>query len=135
MSEIVETPRAFGPNAWLIEEMFRQYREDPASLSESWRDFFADYRPLGAPAETAATPAPPVPVPRLEEKDNGHAAAVPPGAVALKGGFVRIVENMERSLSIPTATSVRTLPVKILEENRRIINQYLTDTTGAKMSF
>ncbi|MGH7493182.1 MAG: multifunctional oxoglutarate decarboxylase/oxoglutarate dehydrogenase thiamine pyrophosphate-binding subunit/dihydrolipoyllysine-residue succinyltransferase subunit [bacterium] len=135
MSETVETPKAFGPNAWLIEEMFRQYRENPGSLSESWRDFFADYRPLGMPVESAATPAAPVPKPRLEEKENGHATAVPPGAVPLKGGVVRIVENMERSLSIPTATSVRAMPVKILEENRRVINQYLADTTGAKMSF
>ncbi len=135
MSEIVETPKAFGPNAWLIEEMFRQYRENPGALSESWRDFFADYRPLGMPEETVTVPAVPASQPRLEQKENGHATAIPPGAVALKGGFVRIVENMERSLSIPTATSVRTMPVKILEENRRVINQYLADTTGAKMSF
>ena len=74
MSETVETPKAFGPNAWLIEEMFRQFRENPGSLSESWRDFFADYRPLGTPVEGAATPAAPVTKPRLEEKENGHAA-------------------------------------------------------------
>ncbi|HMX66257.1 MAG TPA: hypothetical protein PKX25_11825, partial [Microthrixaceae bacterium] len=34
-----------GPNAWLVEEMFEQYQADPGSVSETWRDFFADYRP------------------------------------------------------------------------------------------
>ena len=137
MSETIETPKAFGPNAWLIEEMFRQYRENPAALSESWRDLFKESRPLGMPVETARPPAAAAPAPqaRVQEKDNGHAADLPPGAVPLKGGVVRIVENMERSLAIPTATSVRTLPVKLLEENRRVINQYLADATGAKMSF
>ena len=33
-----------GPNEWLVEEMFDQYRADPNSVSESWREFFADYR-------------------------------------------------------------------------------------------
>ncbi|MFN7969799.1 MAG: hypothetical protein U0P47_10745 [Acidimicrobiales bacterium] len=39
-----------GPNAWLVEEMFEQYQADPGSVSETWRDFFADYRPPGRPA-------------------------------------------------------------------------------------
>ena len=64
MSETIETPKAFGPNAWLIEEMFRQYRENPAALSESWRDFFTDYRPLGMPVETALPPAAAAPAPQ-----------------------------------------------------------------------
>ncbi|HEY6417078.1 MAG TPA: hypothetical protein VIX41_12590, partial [Acidimicrobiales bacterium] len=33
-----------GPNAWLVDEMYEQYLDDPASVSESWRDFFADYK-------------------------------------------------------------------------------------------
>jgi 2-oxoglutarate dehydrogenase E1 component len=47
----------------------------------------------------------------------------------------KIVENMEASLSLPTATSVRTIPVKVLEENRRLLNQYLAVRTGGKLSF
>src|SRR5699024_9269975 len=35
---------ALGPNAWLVDEMYEQYLENPASVSESWRDFFADYQ-------------------------------------------------------------------------------------------
>ncbi len=42
---------------------------------------------------------------------------------------------MEASLEVPTATSVRTLPAKLLEENRRIINDYLARGRGGKVSF
>ena len=35
---------AFGTNAWLVEEMYESYLVDASSVSESWRDFFADYR-------------------------------------------------------------------------------------------
>ena len=34
---------AFGPNAWLVDEMYERYRADPASVAESWRDFFDGY--------------------------------------------------------------------------------------------
>ena len=132
MPEPKQYPEAFGPNAWLIEEMYRQFREQPQSLTESWRDFFEDYRPLGALPATPVETAPPAKT--AAPADNGQ-APIPPNATALRGGFARIVENMERSLAIPTATSVRAIPVKLLEENRRIINQYLADATGAKMSF
>jgi 2-oxoglutarate dehydrogenase E1 component len=42
---------------------------------------------------------------------------------------------METSLGVPTATSVRTIPAKLLEENRRIINLYLAGRRGGKVSF
>ena len=47
MPEPKQYPEAFGPNTWLIEEMYRQFREQPQTLTESWRDFFEDYRPQG----------------------------------------------------------------------------------------
>src|SRR5262245_13999299 len=70
------------------------------------------------PGESAAA-ALPVPEPAI--------AAVPDGddAVPLRGAGARIVENMETSLGVPTATSNRTIPVKLLEENRTIINEHL----------
>ncbi len=37
-----------GPNAWLVDEMFEQFRADPTSVSESWREFFEGYKPGGA---------------------------------------------------------------------------------------
>ena len=42
---------------------------------------------------------------------------------------------MERSLAVPTATSVREIPVRLLEENRRLLNQTLADTGRGKVSF
>src|SRR5438093_811640 len=56
-------------------------------------------------------------------------------AVPLRGASVRTVENMEASLSIPTATSYRAIPVKLLEENRLIINEHQSSSGGAKVSF
>lgn len=47
----------------------------------------------------------------------------------------KIAENMDESLSVPTATSVRTVPVKALDENRRIINKYLIKLKKRKVSF
>jgi 2-oxoglutarate dehydrogenase E1 component len=64
-------------------------------------------------------------------------ASILPGDVAtpIRGGAVRIVENMEASLQVPTASSVRTIPVRTLEENRRILNKDRDATGRGKVSF
>jgi 2-oxoglutarate dehydrogenase E1 component len=51
---------AFGANAWLVEEMYEAYLADPTSVSESWREFFADYRSASraAPSAEAAVAVP-----------------------------------------------------------------------------
>src|ERR1700722_14114271 len=75
---------AFGPNAWLVDDMYDDYRRDPQSVSESWREFFQDYRPGGAnlarPSvpETTVPPEPSGPSgsPGLSGRD-GAPAAVP----------------------------------------------------------
>ena len=42
MPEDQTTPSdTLGPNAWLVDEMYESYLENPASVSESWREFFA----------------------------------------------------------------------------------------------
>ncbi|WP_345551944.1 2-oxoglutarate dehydrogenase E1 subunit family protein, partial [Streptomyces lannensis] len=52
---------AFGPNEWLVDEIYQQYLQDPNSVDRAWWDFFADYKPGAAAstatAGTAATPA------------------------------------------------------------------------------
>ena len=53
----------------------------------------------------------------------------------LRGAAARIVENMEASLGVPTATSVRSVPAKLLEVNRQILNNHLARTGGGKVSF
>ena len=35
----------FGPNEWIVEDMYQRYLADPASVDPAWHDFFADYRP------------------------------------------------------------------------------------------
>lgn len=56
-------------------------------------------------------------------------------AEPISGGNRRIVENMEASLEIPTATSYRIIPVRLLEENRKIINDHMDAVSGRKVSF
>ena len=58
-----------------------------------------------------------------------------PDAEPLKGIAAKIVENMVASLHVPTATSVRSIPVKLLEENRKLVNAHQSATSGAKVSF
>ncbi|MFM8906842.1 MAG: 2-oxo acid dehydrogenase subunit E2, partial [Actinomycetota bacterium] len=42
---------------------------------------------------------------------------------------------MDRSLGVPTATSMRQMPAKLLEVNRRVINGYRARTGQSKVSF
>ncbi|MDX3578730.1 2-oxoglutarate dehydrogenase E1 subunit family protein, partial [Streptomyces sp. FL07-04A] len=49
---------AFGPNEWLVDEIYQQYLQDPNSVDRAWWDFFADYKPgAAAPSATAGTAA------------------------------------------------------------------------------
>jgi 2-oxoglutarate decarboxylase len=148
-------PEPLGPNAWLVEEMHEQYTSDPSSVSESWREFFADYRP-GVPGRTAASPsapaaaAPPATAPSASAAPAPADSATPPAGVSsngpdqgqeeppgepIRGVGARIVANMEASLEVPTATSYREVPAKLLEVNRNVINGYLGRTRGGKVSF
>ncbi len=142
---------SFGPNAWLVDDMYDRFVADPDSVSESWREFFADYRPGSVPAPTQQQPAPapapaaPVAAPSSSGAAAPAAAAAPaPTPVApavneeatpLRGAAARTAVNMEASLGVPTATSVRTVPARLLEVNRLILNNQLARTTGAKVSF
>ncbi len=135
---------SFGPNAWLVDDMYDRFLVDPSSVSESWREFFADYRAAPVPAAqapAAPTGSPPAPdarataPPRPVAAPRSAAAAGSEEATVLKGAASRIVANMEASLGVPTATSVRTVPARLLEVNRQILNNQLARTTGAKVSF
>src|SRR5262245_24088021 len=185
-----ENPLAdFGPNEWVVEDMYQRYLADPAGVDPAWHEFFADYRPVldgggpqpvpgpaagdgaagaadraatvrgtapvpsgsvaapahpaaapttpakpaapakpagpsrgptaGAPARTAVAappapagkPAPAKPAAEPSRADNG--ATVP-----LRGAAARIVQNMDASLGVPTATSVRAVPAKLIADNR-----------------
>jgi 2-oxoglutarate dehydrogenase E1 component len=181
----------FGPNEWIVEDMYQRYLADPASVDPAWHDFFADYKPAlehagpdgsaaagaAAPAGTGArtaapskaagtagttaarTPAkaaaaPPATAPA--KPAPAKPAATPPAATAarttaapttaapaptgartvpLRGVAARIVANMDQSLSVPTATSVRAVPAKLISDNRIVINNHLARGRGGKVSF
>ncbi|MCY3577112.1 MAG: multifunctional oxoglutarate decarboxylase/oxoglutarate dehydrogenase thiamine pyrophosphate-binding subunit/dihydrolipoyllysine-residue succinyltransferase subunit [bacterium] len=118
-----------GQNAWLVDEMHRQYLADPMSVSESWQDFFSDYRPDRVRPEASAPEARLRPVPDPVEAEE------PLPGDPLRGAAARIAQNMEASLAIPTATSFREIPAKLLDVNRRIVNGYLGRTDGRKVSY
>ena len=143
-----------GPNAWLVEEMHEAFRADPESVSPSWREFFTDYDgSSSAPAASApssaaaASPTPSAPTastatpPSADSSPSdpvGATASTPADADApepIRGVGKRIVENMEASLGVPTATSFREVPAKLLEINRSVINGHLGRTRGTKVSF
>ena len=137
----------FGPNSWLIEEMYRQFTEDPSSVSETWRDFFKDYQPSTGDGQ-AADPAPASPARGAREETPREPKAppsapsapkeaepIPDASTPLRGVDGVIAQRMQESLAVPTATSVRTLPAKLLEVNRNILNRHLARSRGAKVSF
>ncbi|MEN9740330.1 MAG: hypothetical protein RLZ72_596, partial [Actinomycetota bacterium] len=53
----------------------------------------------------------------------------------LKGMAKALASNMDTSISVPTATSVRTIPAKLMIDNRIVINNHLRRTRGGKVSF
>jgi 2-oxoglutarate dehydrogenase E1 component len=57
------------------------------------------------------------------------------GVERLRGPAARVVTNMEASLEVPTATSVRTIPAKLLMDNRTVANNHLARTRGGKISY
>ena len=129
-----------GPNSGLIEEMYRRFLEAPDAVSEAWREFFEDYVP-SAPATPTAASAAPAPAPAAPAPPAGTNGKTAPLVLegdeprALRGASARIVENMEASLAVPTATSVRTVPAKLLEVNRQILNNHLQRSGRGKVSF
>ncbi|AWW42440.1 MULTISPECIES: multifunctional oxoglutarate decarboxylase/oxoglutarate dehydrogenase thiamine pyrophosphate-binding subunit/dihydrolipoyllysine-residue succinyltransferase subunit [Streptomyces] len=173
---------AFGPNEWLVDEIYQQYLQDPNSVDRAWWDFFADYKP-GAPApaaaETPTAPAPapvapaapaapaapkpapaapapaqaaapaapakaaaPAPAPAAKPQPRAAAPAAPaaeapqgPELITLRGPAAAVAKNMNASLELPTATSVRAVPVKLLFDNRIVINNHLKRARGGKISF
>jgi len=178
----------FGPNEWLVDELYQRYLADPASVDRAWWSFFADYRPRGngtgplpvltdgvrsqaradtpvaappssqpatqaptapgapgTPAAPSSAPgaapgaAPSAPSGQAPSQAPGATHAVPPPAdsevTKLRGAAARTAQNMAASLSVPTATSVRAVPAKLLIDNRIVINNHLHRGKGGKVSF
>jgi 2-oxoglutarate dehydrogenase E1 component len=91
------------------------------------------------PSVRAAEPAPAAaaqrPVPKEPSEPKAAEASDEPTYTVLRGAPARTVQNMDISLSVPTATSVRQVPVKLLWDNRIVINNHLARARGGKVSF
>jgi len=204
----------FGPNQWLVDELYQRYQADPGSVDQAWWSFFADYQPQpdatgqaqagaatsvpdgnapvtssaagtaaaagtgvppaqgaagqvgtvttagnGSPANTGSAstakastvsaapvttapvttgPASAPPAPASAGAAPGSPAAASAAAehaVRLRGAAARTAANMAASLTVPTATSVRPVPAKLLVDNRIVINNHLARGRGGKISF
>ncbi|WP_425956383.1 multifunctional oxoglutarate decarboxylase/oxoglutarate dehydrogenase thiamine pyrophosphate-binding subunit/dihydrolipoyllysine-residue succinyltransferase subunit [Xylanimonas sp. McL0601] len=93
------------------------------------------FEPL--PAERPVATAQPTTAPYAEAavvKAKPQAPAADEVA-KLRGPAARVVTNMESSLEVPTATSVRAVPAKLMVDNRIVINNHLVRTRGGKISF
>ena len=53
----------FGPNEWLVDELYQRYQADPGSVDRAWWNFFADYHPKPPKQSRAAAPSPAGPAP------------------------------------------------------------------------
>jgi 2-oxoglutarate dehydrogenase E1 component len=121
----------FGANTWFMEYLHEEFLKNPGNVPEQWKKFFSD----------------------ISVKDGGNGKNIPeefsfglgniqlpkPGASdelqIIAGSSEKILGNMVSSLSIPVATSQRTVPVKLLEENRTLINNHLKRLNKGKISF
>jgi len=82
------------------------------------------------PAPVNGVPRPAVPAEPVAGDARDEATVEP-----LRGVARTIAANMDLSLGVPTATSVRTVSAKVLVENRAAINEHLGRTVGGKLTF
>jgi 2-oxoglutarate decarboxylase len=158
------TQADFGANEWLVAEMYSQWLENPDSVDRSWIPILERYQqtqagatvtPSAPPAQPATANTEAITMPIAKATDTGSfSAPVPanlpatasmpivvqeeeaqPEVNILRGMAKTLASNMDASLSVPTATSVRQLPAKVLIDNRIVVNSHLKRTRGGKVSF
>lgn len=149
MSEPANIPST---NSWMVEELYQQFIDNPDAVPTTWHDFFSDYRSAEsthtAPEKATEIPGRPSGQPQVISSaarvydDSIQAvlphlsgAPIPSAATNLRGAAKAIAANMVESLTVPTATSFREIPAKLLEVNRRTINAHLNRTFQGKVSF
>ena len=116
-----------GINSWLEDELYRQYLHDRSTVDESWKHVFEQNGGSKPTQEPVAPPA--------GRGSESAAEAVPAEWQPLRGAAGRIAENMAASVTVPLATSQRIIAVKVMDENRRIINQHRVLIGQSKVSY
>jgi multifunctional 2-oxoglutarate metabolism enzyme len=117
----------FGANTWFVEYLHEEFKKNPHKVPEQWQKYFGDSpveKQNGKGNNSIPVSSVNQPVPMEEDVTQ-----------VIAGSAARILDNMSSSLSIPTATSQRSIPVKLLEENRTLINQNLQKKNSGKLSF
>ena len=125
-----------GVNSWFEEELREQYQHDRSSVDESWKTLLdQDGKKNGSSAPhsngTAVTRINAPAAPAAQSLQAGEGDELVP----LRGAAAKIALNMVASLSVPLATSQRILPVKVIDENRRLLNHHRALTGKTKISF
>ncbi len=126
-------------NSWLEDELYQRYLHDRRAVDDSWKEVFENGAPAQpkAPEAVKATAAPVAQPTASVTRTPAPAVKLNPDEqlVPLRGIAAKIAENMDLSLALPIATSQRTIPVKIVDENRLIINQRRVQVGLAKVSY
>ncbi len=117
-------------NSGFAQAMYEDFLRDPDSVPPEWRELFENGLQGEDPAREEETPSPATRVP--------PASAAPPASAGIqepiKGPALRLLQNMEASLGVPTATSYRDIDVSKLWAVRAAFNRQLK-TRGQKLSF
>ncbi len=160
-----QSSQEFGANEWLVDEMYSQWLVNPESVDKEWQPILERYHqiklgtpvtpvtPVTSAAVVEATATGSIPLVAKTTRVEAKAQPIPAQAPALgsvtavseeatedqvnilKGMSKTLAANMDASLTIPTATSVRAIPAKLLIDNRIVINSHLGRTRGGKVSF
>ena len=116
-------------------------QQQPAAPSTATPAAAPATQPVARTTSVAPRPTPvpadaPVTAPQAVVRPDDEKAEEPqPVVTPLRGMAKSLATNMDASLTVPTATSVRTIPAKLMIDNRIVINNHLKRTRGGKVSF
>ncbi|MEV8241252.1 multifunctional oxoglutarate decarboxylase/oxoglutarate dehydrogenase thiamine pyrophosphate-binding subunit/dihydrolipoyllysine-residue succinyltransferase subunit [Microbacterium testaceum] len=132
---------------WPILEAYHPVVDGSAAAGSPPSAPAAEPKPVTAPipvvgqapvARTTTKPAAPQPIPAqapAAAPSSGTDSTEEDRVTVLKGMPKALASNMDDSLTVPTATSVRTIPAKLMIDNRIVINNHMSRTRGGKVSF
>ncbi|MBX3044214.1 MAG: multifunctional oxoglutarate decarboxylase/oxoglutarate dehydrogenase thiamine pyrophosphate-binding subunit/dihydrolipoyllysine-residue succinyltransferase subunit [Candidatus Kapabacteria bacterium] len=129
-------------NSAFEDELYFNYLKDPDSVSPEWREYFqrvhgksvfvVDDRPVPATENYGRSEA-------TVRMQNISTAGSPLDFITDWSDFTpdetSHIKEMYQSLDVPSASSTRTMAVKALDENRRIINRYHLKLRKPRVSF
>ena len=133
MPETTES-KSLGINSWLEDELYQQYLHDRKTVDESWKKLFESNGTTPVHTGNGTQAAAPASAPSTVQVP-AHQPAAGEDLIPMRGPALRLAENMMASLSMPTATSQRNIPVKVIDENRRILNEHRGLMHKSKVSY